>query len=649
MKNLITDLIEYKYSHYIFLIFFAFILLSVSSLQLWDQDEAAYAGMALEMIESGNWLVPEFIWSDVHRKPPLHIWNIAIMFKLFGINEFSVRISSVLFVLSTVFLVYKFTSLFSDRKTALASMLIVSTSLLIPMLGRIAVTDGTLLFFFTLCAYSAYRQLQQKAIRWFLLFWVSFALALLTKGPPIIIFVSIFFFILVIFYPDPKKLISFHPWIGMPLACLPFVLWAYYTTKLDDGKMLNWMIDFYVLKRFNNSMFGQTGPPGTHIIFILASFIPYLLYLPGALKNTYKQFRQKNKEVVFLTSWFVAAWLIYEFSPSKLPSYTVSAHIPLAILVARYGITTIGFNKILFFFHILLNGILILAVALVPYYLNFPSEVKLYWTLFGGLMLLLNILLILRISVKENSFFIFSGIAIVFQFGLSTLFFPAFDLLKLNTKGVAVQCGEKNEGLAIIGNDTGLPPSLPFYMKQYVGRISVSYYPSDWLLAYYDKTPAVLILKEQQCKSLMGFIPNSKVDTVHSFHLEKLSSYNYYLLKNNSWTHNNNESVHKINIGEPSTIKTVEEFEHMISKSPEWMVKVSEKAKLKNLPLQEMVNADAVFMHNYEVEVHELEQNIRRSDQWLEYLKTKADSLNIPIETMVNTEAKRIIDLHNIQ
>jgi 4-amino-4-deoxy-L-arabinose transferase-like glycosyltransferase len=91
----------------IYLLVVSFILFFGNNwVSLWDQDEAAYAGFAKTMIESGNWLMPEFMWSEVHRKPPLHFWNIAISYKMFGINEFAVRFPSALFILLTLILVF---------------------------------------------------------------------------------------------------------------------------------------------------------------------------------------------------------------------------------------------------------------------------------------------------------------------------------------------------------------------------------------------------------------------------------------------------------------------------------------------------------------------------------------------------------------
>ena len=89
----------HKNQWYIFLFIIVILIMNNWSIPLWDQDEAAYAGFGYIMNESGNWLVPNFMYSDVHRKPPLHFWNIALSYKLFGYNEFAVRFPSFLAIL----------------------------------------------------------------------------------------------------------------------------------------------------------------------------------------------------------------------------------------------------------------------------------------------------------------------------------------------------------------------------------------------------------------------------------------------------------------------------------------------------------------------------------------------------------------------
>ena len=78
---------------YLILVLFTILLfINNDSLALWEQDEAAYAGFAYNMVEREQYLIPDFEWSWPHRKPPLHFWLIASSYKVFGYNEFATRL-----------------------------------------------------------------------------------------------------------------------------------------------------------------------------------------------------------------------------------------------------------------------------------------------------------------------------------------------------------------------------------------------------------------------------------------------------------------------------------------------------------------------------------------------------------------------------
>jgi len=63
---------------------------------LWDRDEPRYARAAVEMAESGNYLLPTFngqIWFD---KPPLLYWLMSLPIRLKGPTELACRFFGVL-------------------------------------------------------------------------------------------------------------------------------------------------------------------------------------------------------------------------------------------------------------------------------------------------------------------------------------------------------------------------------------------------------------------------------------------------------------------------------------------------------------------------------------------------------------------------
>src|SRR5947209_7697780 len=59
---------------------------------LWDIDEGRNATAALEMHESGNWIVPTFNGKLRSHKPVLLYWLQAAAYAVFGATEFAARL-----------------------------------------------------------------------------------------------------------------------------------------------------------------------------------------------------------------------------------------------------------------------------------------------------------------------------------------------------------------------------------------------------------------------------------------------------------------------------------------------------------------------------------------------------------------------------
>ena len=218
---------------------------------LWDEDEAAYAGFAKTMVETGDWAVPEFLWSEPHRKPPLHFWSIAVSYSIFGVHEWATRLPSVLsFILLLLAVYFLGKRVLGEEKAFLASLVLGST-LLLPNLAKIAFTDTTLLLFETVAVLALLNFLKKPAWSWSLLFWGMVALGVLVKGPPILILTLGIGGFLLLFYQNRKVLIGLHPWFFLPLALLPLIIWGWYASQKDGGELVNFLVDWYFLKRIS--------------------------------------------------------------------------------------------------------------------------------------------------------------------------------------------------------------------------------------------------------------------------------------------------------------------------------------------------------------------------------------------------------------
>lgn len=123
--------IKYKLDYLVIILLsfpILFLKLGSFSLRLWD--ESIYATNSIEMMERGEWIVPYFngemdYWNT---KPPMINWLQIISMKIFGINEFAVRLPSALAALFTVLLVYWFLKNHFTRLAGMMGSLVLLTS-----------------------------------------------------------------------------------------------------------------------------------------------------------------------------------------------------------------------------------------------------------------------------------------------------------------------------------------------------------------------------------------------------------------------------------------------------------------------------------------------------------------------------------------
>jgi 4-amino-4-deoxy-L-arabinose transferase-like glycosyltransferase len=419
---------------------------------LWDQDEAAYAGFGRTMIESGDWLVPSYTWSEVHRKPPLHFWGIAVSQSIFGQNEWATRLPATLAIFLCVWLLWQQASRLYGKETGRWAALIFGTSALAQAFSHISLTDSTLLLWQVLAALSLLRVLNDEPkAAW--LFWLAIGLGALTKGPPIIIFTGAMGLMLLIFHPYRKKLFRLSFWLGLPLAFLPLLLWGWLAWQRDGGEFVNWLIDWYILKRVGGSVFGQSGPPGYHLVIMLLAFLPWLAVLPFAVKWFWRKVKKRRAQELEILAWLIAGWIPYELVSSKLPSYALAAHPGFAMMLA-YGLSRWEPKTA--------SG-------------QFLADKKSAWLV--GVM--------------------------AFWLLVWAVFVPSFSSIKDSSLKVqaAVERHTEAGSPVLIGQSEAKPPSLPFYLeKKHPLSFTIK---TDSMLRWQARFPeGLMVLNEHQFKQL---------------------------------------------------------------------------------------------------------------------------------------------------
>ena len=155
-------------------------------------EEPRRAIVSIEMVLSGNYIVPKINGWNYYNKPPVFNWVMVLFFKLFdSFDEWVVRFPSLLAFLATAILNFYIVKRFLKKEAALLSSLFFLTSADLLFYGTI--NAGEIDLFFCFLVYT-----QVMAIFWFFekkqfgkLFLISYlfaAIGTLTKGPPSIAF-----------------------------------------------------------------------------------------------------------------------------------------------------------------------------------------------------------------------------------------------------------------------------------------------------------------------------------------------------------------------------------------------------------------------------------------------------------------------------
>ncbi|MCC6220547.1 MAG: glycosyltransferase family 39 protein [Deltaproteobacteria bacterium] len=168
----------------------AIAFIGLGAFEFFRHTEADRTLIGLEMLSSGNYLVPHLLGSVILTKPPLFYWLIAASIALFGqVSEWVARFPSAVAALILICCQYLFWRRSGHSKNiSTLSALMLSSCPLFFQLSSVAEIDMVFALFCAISLYSAYFVLVE-ASKWSLVIsGIAAGLAFLTKGPPIVFF-----------------------------------------------------------------------------------------------------------------------------------------------------------------------------------------------------------------------------------------------------------------------------------------------------------------------------------------------------------------------------------------------------------------------------------------------------------------------------
>ena len=162
-------------------------LATLGAYPLMDNTEARYAEIARKMLETGDWLMPQFhygvpFWS----KPPLAVWLTAASFGAFGVNEFAARLPALLCCLAVAFLTWLLARRTDGPDVAVKTVAVLVTTVLFFVAAGAVMTDAELAVGTTLSMVAFREAVVERGSRgrlWGYAFFVGLAIGLMAKGP----------------------------------------------------------------------------------------------------------------------------------------------------------------------------------------------------------------------------------------------------------------------------------------------------------------------------------------------------------------------------------------------------------------------------------------------------------------------------------
>jgi dolichol-phosphate mannosyltransferase len=314
----------------------AALLLGNLSYALIEPDESRYAQVSLEMLESGDWVVPRLEGEPYLDKPPLLYWLTAASLGALGQSELAARLPVALASWLTVLLVFTWGApLFGSRSALLGSLLLL-LSLGFVLSGRFLIMDGLLTLFTTACLLSAWIAVQGPHVRWgwWIASVVAISLGVLTKGP-----------IALVLTVPPLVVLN---WLDRRTARLRLRHWALAATaflvltapwfcliaaRQDD--FLYYFLWKHHVMRFV-STFVHEAPMWYYLPVLLIGMFPSSLLVVPTLGYLCSRSRwaRSGRTVELGSACFAAVWILFFFSLSsgKLPTYILPA-VPVLCLV----------------------------------------------------------------------------------------------------------------------------------------------------------------------------------------------------------------------------------------------------------------------------------------------------------------------------
>jgi 4-amino-4-deoxy-L-arabinose transferase-like glycosyltransferase len=321
----------------------ALVLLSQGLTAPFEKDEESRpAGIIVDIVQRGHWMLPGDVYGEVTRKPPLYYWlSAAAAFARQGrLDEAGARVVSLAAAAALSAVVLAFAANWLDPATGWMSWLVLLACYGFCSHAGYARTD----MLFTLLLFAGYCLLYpviegKKEVRYSLGAGVVLGLAVLTKGPLALVLCGLGILLYLLMTGRNPLLMAARPWPWTTLAVAVAVASLWYAPALvrSHGAIAGVQFMQENLGHFVPASLGGTGEASRPFYYLLVRFVgtalPFSLYIP-ALVIALIPLRRAVAPQLYQLALLIAVLGLFSIASAKRDDYILPAFPPFAIVLA---------------------------------------------------------------------------------------------------------------------------------------------------------------------------------------------------------------------------------------------------------------------------------------------------------------------------
>ena len=314
---------------------------------IWEPDEGRYTSAAVNMHESGDWLVPTLDGEHAHlTKPPVTYWAIAASIAALGHNEWAARLPSALAYVGTGLLLLGLGRRLCPTRPWLPAA-VWGTSLAPGVAANVVSTDPILVLFETAAMFAFVeawsRDSALEARRWYRLMWLGWGLAFMTKGPPALL--PLLGVVLFLGVHDRPRLRPLFALGGLLVFAVVAFTW-FGVIVVQEPDRLGYFLGYEVYDRVFTSAHDRNsewyGGFEVYVPMLLAGTLPWsalaVVAMGGpaaAWRRTRARWQARRQDDLLLAYWVLVPLTVFFLARSRLHLYVLPLFVPLAVVMAR--------------------------------------------------------------------------------------------------------------------------------------------------------------------------------------------------------------------------------------------------------------------------------------------------------------------------